>query len=106
MPHKRSQKGKQHQFDRQVYDLQKAIVQEYLFSTSYNDKIIKEVVELETAKKADDHLKTQLAVDVPQMYFPMNDYWRDGLVLVSQLEFAIYQNMILYPAQLSFITES
>jgi len=102
MTHKRSQKGKQHQHDRMVYDLQKAIVQEYIFSTSFNDKIIKEVVETEEAAKADSHLKSQLPVDVPQMYFPCNDCWQDGLVLVSQLEFAVYQNMNLYPAQITY----
>jgi hypothetical protein len=106
MAHKRSKKGKQHQHDRQLYDQQKAIVQDYIFTTSFNDKLIREVVEQETVLKADEHLKSQLASDVPQVYYPCNDGWQDGLVLVGQLEYAIYQNMILYPTQMRYITES
>lgn len=106
MAHKRTPKGKQHQAERHLYDIQKAIVQEYIFSTSYNDKVVKEVVETETAQKAEDHLVSQLPPDTPQVYYPSNESWRDGLVLVSQLQYAVYQNMVLYPAQIKYISES
>jgi hypothetical protein len=106
MAHKRSKNGKHHQHERQLYNVQRSIVQEYIFQTSFNDKIIHEIVETESPEGLDKHLKSQLSPEIPQVYYAANDGWRDGLVLVSQLQYAVYQNMVLYPAQLSWVKES
>ena len=87
-------KDKQRKNDFKELCLQRQIVSKYVFATSFNDKIISEVVELETSQDIDNYLVSQLSSDVPQMYFPMNEGWRDGLVLISQLEINIYQNML------------
>jgi len=87
-------KDKQRKEDFKELCLQRQIVSKYVFATSFNDKIISEVVEKETAFKVDEYLVSQLQPGSPQMYFPMNESWQDGLVLVSQLEINIFQNML------------
>jgi hypothetical protein len=69
----------------------------YVFETSWKDRVITEIIEKATPELIDQHVALTLSVDEPQVYFSIND-WHDGLVLVSALTYAIYQNMQLLPA--------
>jgi hypothetical protein len=77
---------------------QKRLAKKYIFETSYKDDIIKEIIETQTPTQVDNHVLTSLVVDTPQVYFSMNEGWSDGLVLISQLTFSIYQHMLELPS--------
>jgi hypothetical protein len=70
----------------------------FVFETSWKDRVITEIIEQSTPEMVDNHVASTLLIDEPQVYFSSND-WQDGLVLVSALTFAIYQNMNLLPSQ-------
>lgn len=84
-----------HKQRKQEYNLrnqQAAIVRKYVYSTSFRDRVIKEIVCTQTPSLLDEFLKSNLTVDQPQMYFPMNESYVDGLVLVNQLSYEFTVN--------------
>jgi hypothetical protein len=94
--HKRSSKKyaerKQKQEEFNLRNQQAATVRKYVYQTSFRDRIIKEIVCTQTPSLLDEFLKSTLTVDQPQMYFPMNESYVDGLVLVNQLSYEFTVN--------------
>jgi len=76
---------------------QRHLAKTYIFETSFKDKLIQEIVEVETPEKVDAYLKTVLTPENPQVYYACNEGWQDGLVLISALQFSIYQKMLETP---------
>lgn len=94
--HKRSSKKyaerKQKQEEFNLRNQQAATVRKYVYQTSFRDRIIKEIVCTQTPSVLDEFLKSTLTVNQPQMYFPMNESYVDGLVLVNQLSYEFTVN--------------
>jgi hypothetical protein len=79
-----------HRQRKEEYNLrnqQAAIVRKYVYSTSFRDRIIKEIVCTQTPDSINEYLRATLTPEQPQMYFPLNEAYTDGLVLVNQLTF-------------------
>lgn len=79
-----------HKQRKQEYNLrnqQAAIVRKYVYSTSFRDRVIKEIVCTQTPDSINEFLRATLTPEQPQMYFPLNEPYTDGLVLVNQLTF-------------------
>jgi hypothetical protein len=93
MPHKRTPEGKQKQAERaknlELRKKQIVAVKRYVYSTSFHDKLIQEIVCTQTPEQIDRHLQTTFMLGEPQMVFPLNEVYRDGLVLASSLTFTL-----------------
>jgi hypothetical protein len=89
--HKRSSKKyaerKQKQEEFNLRNQQAATVRKYVYQTSFRDRIIKEIVCTQTPDSINEYLRATLSPEQPQMYFPLNEAYTDGLVLVNQLTF-------------------
>ena len=92
------EKDKKRQKEHKLMRQQQFIVKQYVFSTSYKDNVMKEIVETAEVEDVNCFLKKSLTVGESQVYFPCNYGWQDGLVLVASLEFNIYQHMLELPS--------
>jgi hypothetical protein len=70
----------------------------FVFETSWQDRILTEIIETSTPEMIDNYVSTLLTIDEPQVYYSGRD-WTDGLVLISQLQFSIYQHMLESPSK-------
>lgn len=80
-------KHKKRKEEHDLRNQQAAVVRKYVYQTSFRDRIIKEIVCTQTPDQINNYLKSTLTVDTPQVYFPTNEGYTDGLVLVNPLTF-------------------
>lgn len=67
---------------------QKRAAKQYVISTSFHDRLIKEVVETATAEQVGAHLQlTFNSPETPIQFFPENAGFMDGLVLYQGVTF-------------------
>lgn len=67
---------------------QKRAAKQYAISTSFHDRLIKEVVETVTAEQIGDHLQLLFnAPETPIQFFPENAGYQDGVVLYQGVVF-------------------
>jgi hypothetical protein len=71
---------------------QEAVVRKHVYQTSFRDRVIKEIVCTQTPTALDSYLKSTLTIETPQVYFPLNETYQDGLVLVNQLMYEFTVN--------------
>lgn len=83
--HKRSKMSKERRS-------QKRVATSYVWQTSFNDRLIHEVVCVATPNQIDDHVKSMLAVDEPQVFFAESTGFQDGLILANQLQYEFIVN--------------
>ena len=67
---------------------QKRAAKQFVISTSFHDRLIKEVVETATAQQIGEHLQlTFNSPETPIQFFPENHGYQDGLVLYQGVTF-------------------
>jgi IS30 family transposase len=75
---------------------QRQTVKKYIHQTAYFDRLISEIVCTQTPQQIDNFLCSTLTSETPQIYYPLNEGWQDGLVLANQLQ---YEFIINAPSQ-------
>lgn len=71
---------------------QKRLASRYIWQTSYDDRLIHEVVCTVTSNQINNFVATQLTDGEPQVYWADNDGYQDGLVLANQLQYEFFVN--------------